>query len=57
MAELYNEYKFRSLLHIGHEQYMDEPSTNVDWFPQFAELDAKLAAQAQAQARQRQGGS
>lgn len=58
MADLYNEYKFRSLVHIDHEQYMEEPSTNVDWFPQFAELDARLAAKAQAaQVVRAQGGA
>ena len=39
---LYREYRYRSLFHVSHEQFLDEPSATVDWMLQLDSLTARL---------------
>lgn len=41
----YREYRFRRLVPMSHEQYLDEPVGVVEWTLQFAGMDAEIEAE------------
>jgi hypothetical protein len=41
----YDEFRVRKLLHLTHEEYLEEPLDTVDWTLKFAQVEAGAEAE------------